>query len=138
MKKLIFKNSRGDTIVEVLIALTILSLAMSISYSTVNSSIISLSAARSGARSTALMQQQTELLRTADLSSWVTGSTYCIVSSTAGGTITNTLTSSGNSSCKPGGYAIKISRDASATKYTINTSWSVGSKDYEATMIYVF
>jgi type II secretory pathway pseudopilin PulG len=57
-------NSKGDTIVEVMIVLTILGLAIGISYATANSSLKDISQAEEHAQATELAQSQIEGLRT--------------------------------------------------------------------------
>jgi len=128
-------NQFGDTIVEVLIALTILSLAMSISYSVTNSSITALSAARSSARATALLQKQIELLRISsinDPNTWVSGTTYCIDQTQPTPRTIKTSTNCIFDSI----YTLGITK--SGDRYTATATWQVGSKNYEASMIYVF
>jgi type II secretory pathway pseudopilin PulG len=138
MKTLNIKsNKAGDTIVEVLIALTILSLAMSISYSVTNSSITALSAARSSARATALLQKQIELLRISSInnpSNWVAANTYCIDESVTPPTPPMTIQTPGN--CTFDGYKIGITK--SSNIYTAKATWNVGSKLYSASMTYEF
>ena len=127
-------NQFGDTIVEVLIALTILSLAMSISYSVTNSSITALSAARSSARATALLQKQIELLRISTINnpnSWVAANTYCIDES-----VTPPRTIQTPVNCTFDGYKIGITK--SSNIYTAKATWNVGSKLYSASMTYEF
>lgn len=138
MKVLSIKtNKTGDTIVEVLIALTILSLAMSISYSVTNSSITALSAARSGARATALLQKQIELLRISsinDPSTWVVANTYCIDESKTPPTPPRTIKTTDN--CTFDGYEIGITK--TGDNYTATAKWNIGNKEYKATMVYGF
>lgn len=55
---------RGDTIVEVMVVLTILGLALSISYATANRSLLNTRQAQEHAEATALAQAQLEKLRT--------------------------------------------------------------------------
>ncbi len=130
-------GTRGDTIVEVLIALTILSLAMSISYSITNSSITSLSAARSSAGATSILQSQIESLRTVDLSGWDNIKTYCIVNP-------NTLsvkTISPNNCLINSNYDIGITRTRTGSgpyTYKALAKWNVGNKQYTAEMAYVY
>jgi prepilin-type N-terminal cleavage/methylation domain-containing protein len=60
--KLGLKNSRGDTIVEVMLVLAILGLAISISYATANRSLLDARQAQENAQATELAQQQIESL----------------------------------------------------------------------------
>lgn len=131
MKRFISFNKKGDTIVEVLIALTVLSLAMSISYSTVNSSINALSAARRAARATVLLQQQVELLRTTDLSSWGSASNYCVIIEDS-----STELKSGDANCIINGYKISIIRVGN--NYTASATWNTAGKEYKSEMYYAF
>ncbi len=56
-------NSRGDTIVEVMIVLAVLGLAIGISYATANRSLINARQAQENAQATTLAQSQVEALR---------------------------------------------------------------------------
>ncbi|HSW85158.1 MAG TPA: type II secretion system protein [Candidatus Saccharimonadales bacterium] len=56
-------NKTGDTIVEVMIVLTILSLAISVSYSTASQSLINTRRAQENAQATEYVQAQIEALR---------------------------------------------------------------------------
>jgi prepilin-type N-terminal cleavage/methylation domain-containing protein len=125
MTKTINPANRGDTIVEVLIALTILSLAISITYSIVNSSITAMLSARRATGSTALLQKQVELLRTNDLTA-VTGS-FCFNNSNQ---IETNL-----SNCSINDYNMQINKDAN-DQYVVTVYWNVGGKNYTATMFY--
>ena len=123
---------------EVLIALTILSLAMSISYSIVNSSTTALSAARTSATATSILQSQIETLRIKDLSGLVDANTYCIDN-----TNTNTLSIKNSNNCIINSiYDVSIvrSRSNSTDPYTYKAKaqWYVGGKQYTADMVYVY
>ena len=140
---ILFKNNgkKGDTIVEVLIALTILSLAMSISYSIANSSIMALAVARKNAEATALLQQQVEYLRITDLSAWIVNAeSYCIPEPN-NGVANPVLKPSTEDSCtNMDGFQISISRRETANPniYTTKAAWQMGSKQYTAEMTYVY
>ena len=56
-------NSRGDTIVEVMIVLTVLALALSISYATASRSLINARQAQENTEATVIAQSQIEQLR---------------------------------------------------------------------------
>ncbi|MEI8338957.1 MAG: prepilin-type N-terminal cleavage/methylation domain-containing protein [bacterium] len=139
---ILFKNNgkKGDTIVEVLIALTILSLAMSISYSIANSSIMALAVARKNAEATALLQQQVEYLRITDLSAWTdNANSYCIPEPNNG--VAPVLKLSTDVSCtNMDGFQISISRRETDNPniYTTKAAWQMGSKQYTAEMTYVY
>ena len=125
-------NKKGDTIVEVLIALTILSLAMSISYATANSSIQGLLVARTTAKATSLLQQQVEAMRiTSDLGPNTLGNGFCFTSASV------LVNDASSSSCTIGNYKIVIKEDSAGSgKYTATAKWSVGSKQYNSSMYY--
>jgi len=126
-------NKRGDTIIEVLISLTILSLAMSISYATVNSSIQALYAARTTANATALLQQQVEATRiTSNIDSNISTAGFCFTGSPLRVQTFNAAT------CKINNYNLKILEDSAGSgKYTATATWNVGSKTYTSRMNYV-
>lgn len=127
-------NTRGDTIVEVLIALAILSLAMSITYATVNSSINGLAIARSTSRATALMQQQAELLRIADISR-VRTLYFCITSETNPPEVV--FSPDRNMKCKTDNTTVSIKQtELTSSKYVITANWSIGGKNYSSSMVY--
>ena len=133
IKHLNLINKKGDTIVEVLIALTILSLAMSISYATANSSIRGLQSARSTARATSLMQKQIEYIRINN-----PGATDFCYSAT--GIIRSYTPPSFSADCIQDGYTIKVKKSnlSAPFEYNLVTTWSVGDKQYTSTMKYVY
>lgn len=129
-------NNRGDTIVEVLIALAILSLAMSITYATVNSSISGLAIARSTSKATARMQQQAELLRIADITN-VQKYNFCIVSSDPPIVKKPVNPLSPPIECKVDNIAVTIKQRPDVTGiYDITAKWSMGGKEYSSSMVY--
>jgi len=142
MLRRILISKKGDTIVEVLIALTILSFAMSISYSIANSSIMALAVARKNAGATALLQQQVEYLRITDLSGWVdNANSYCIQGPNDGvGNPVLKSTSLDQYCSDIDGFQISISRKETTNPniYTAKASWQMGSKQYAAEMTYVY
>lgn len=125
-------NKKGDTIVEVLIALTILSLAMSISYATANSSIQGLLVARTTAKATSLLQQQVEYTRIASDLGTMGSSTV-----NTGFCFNGTLLDAGTPQCTIDNYKIVIKESSAGSgKYTATATWSVGSKQYNSSMYY--
>lgn len=117
-------NSRGDTIVEVLIALGILSFALAVSYAVTNSSIASLNAARTSARASSELQRQIEIVRikeAGELTNFCVNNIGAIVAYT-------------ESDCNFTGIDIKINK--SDAKYTATAKWELGGKQYSADMIY--
>ena len=64
LKRLRRLSLRGDTIVEVLVVLTVLGLAISISYATANRSLLDARQAQENSQGTELAQAQIEALRT--------------------------------------------------------------------------
>ncbi|HUA13226.1 MAG TPA: prepilin-type N-terminal cleavage/methylation domain-containing protein [Candidatus Sulfotelmatobacter sp.] len=64
MLKRYLRKERGDTIIEVLVVLTILGLAMSISYATANQSLDDTRQAQDAAQAAQIVQSQLESLRT--------------------------------------------------------------------------
>ena len=124
-------NKKGDTIVEVLIALTILSLAMSISYATVNSSIQGLLVARTTAKATSLLQQQVETLRiTSNLGSNTDTTGFCFDGK-------GSLAVAGTATCVINNTTVKITEDgAGSGKFTATATWTVGPKTYNSSIYY--
>jgi len=116
-------NSRGDTIVEVLIALGILSFAMAVSYSVTNSSIASLNAARTSSRASSELQRQIEIVRTTD----TILTDFCVDR-------TGTIQTYSANTCNYTGIDIKISKTGDI--YTATAKWELGGKQYSADMIY--
>lgn len=90
----------GDTIIEVLVVLTVLGLAISISYATANRSLLNARQAQENTKATALAQSQIETLRTLasapasdsnhHLYQFGPGQSYC-VSNDGSGTLTTDL-----------------------------------------------
>jgi type II secretory pathway pseudopilin PulG len=111
-------NKAGDTIVEVMVVLTILGLALSISYATVNRSLLSTRQAEENSIATELAQSQIEEIRllaantTAAPSVFATGN-FCIVPS--GSSFNRTFGLSCATSAVPDG--------------TITDSWDNGAND---------
>jgi type II secretory pathway pseudopilin PulG len=64
LKKLKMANFRGDTIVEVMVVLVVLSMAIAICYSTANSSTLEIRQAEENAEAVNYAQSQVEALRT--------------------------------------------------------------------------
>ena len=76
-------NQRGDTIVEVLIVLAVVGLALGLSYSTANRSLLGTRSAEENSQATALLQGQLEDLRslansTAPSTIFNQGGAFCI------------------------------------------------------------
>ena len=130
MKFNVFRKSQsGDTIVEVLIALSILGLALSIAYATANRSITAIRLANETSNATAITKSQIELLR--GTSSTTPYTSFCL---------TSTDTFIDNSPAKPlctsGIYSKNITQTSGV--YKVETTWkSSGSSPYYLTMYYV-
>lgn len=127
-------NYYGDTIVEVLIALTILSFAMSVSYATANSSIRGLYIARTTSRATALMQKQIEYIRVKT----PTSNNFCYDSS---GNFISFTPGNINDACRnqDGIFTVSINRTgAGPYEYNLSATWSAGENQYTSTMKYVY
>lgn len=78
LKKL---NSSGDTIVEVLVVLTVLGLAISVSYATANRSLLDARQAQESSQATEVAQAQVEALRTqasVNPAIFTPGVTFCL------------------------------------------------------------
>ena len=130
MKFNVFRKSQsGDTIVEVLIALSILGLALSIAYATANRSITAIRLANETSNATAITKSQIELLR--GTSSTTTYTNFCLTS-----TDTFKDNSSPNPLCTSGIYSTNITQTNGV--YKVETTWkSSGSSPYYLTMYYV-
>lgn len=74
------RNQRGDTIVEVMIALTVLALALSIAYSTANRSLLQARNAQEHTEALQYISSQIEMLRakTDDPLLFTAGSDFCM------------------------------------------------------------
>lgn len=131
-------NKAGDTIVEVMVVLSILGLAIGISYATATRSLKSTRAAQENAEATAVLQSQLETLRylAPSMSNPTTYGTFCIDPSPAGSPTPAPTTSdikSGNgdiashSGCtgfgSNGRYQIGITYDAADKSYELKATW---------------
>lgn len=114
------QNSRGDTIVEVMIVLAVLGLAIGISYATANRSLLNARQAQENSQATALVQSQVEALRTlstdANQNIFQAGP-YCLTQN-APYTVTN--------SCDFGTipYTIAITYAAPTDTFTVTATWA--------------
>lgn len=110
-------NNRGDTIVEVLIAVAVVSLVVATAYAVVNKSVTAIQSAQEQSYAQKLVEQQVELLRTASSAP-----------STLGGCYTQTAAYSlvpADCTISNGGatYTISITKPAGDTAYTIRAVW---------------
>ena len=131
--KKIVKNKRGDTIIEVLVALSVIGLAIGISYSTANKSRAAILAASQSSDATSILKSQIELLRSKPQSE-LTLTNFCFDDS---GGIQNNSTP--NPSCTLSDkYAINILKDAGTpAKYTAQANWKgPDGLDYSAKIVY--
>ncbi|MBI5357458.1 hypothetical protein HZB74_01270 [Candidatus Saccharibacteria bacterium] len=132
MKKLIKLGSKGDTIVEVLLAIAVMSMVLSISYGLANRSSQSNRQAQERAEAQKVGEEQLEILRGYVSPDQPWGTNVCF---RADDPATTTVDETGqptdqNSDCQgrgPGGrYNIRISVTGDATAgyvYTIDTTW---------------
>lgn len=116
-------NRRGDTIVEVMVVLAILGLALGISYSTANRSLLDTRGAEENSQATALLQGQVE-----DLRSLANSQTQDIFSQGGAFCISSTDTITTNSGCKNINtlYNIDITYQNTGTQpdtFTLVASW---------------
>lgn len=74
------RSERGDTIVEVMIALTVLALALSIAYSTANKSLLTVRNAQEHSEALQYLSSQIELARSdsGDPNLYQTGQAFCM------------------------------------------------------------
>lgn len=118
-------NRRGDTIVEVMIVLAVLGLALGISYSTANRSLLDTRGAEENSQATALLQGQIEDLRSlanaqGPSTIFNQGGAFCI--SPAGGIVSGSACSSYNSSI----YNLKVTYQNTGSQpdtFTLVASW---------------
>jgi prepilin-type N-terminal cleavage/methylation domain-containing protein len=104
LKQFLHRNQAGDTIVEVMVVLAVLSLALGISYATADRSLLDSRQANQNSQATALLQSQIENLRTlapnpsTDASGYIfnAGQDFCIDSS---GDVAPTTSALPSSSC---------------------------------------
>lgn len=77
-------SQSGDTIVEVMLVLAVLGLAMSVSYATVNRSLLQAREAQENSDASSLVQSQLERIRTIDIASLKAAtSPFCVDTSNA-------------------------------------------------------
>jgi prepilin-type N-terminal cleavage/methylation domain-containing protein len=116
----VLRNSRGDTIVEVLIAIAIVSLVLTSAYALTNKNVSSIQQVQEQGYAQKLAEQQVELLRAAATKPTATG---CFDPAT--GAFVSPVS---NATCNPvsGGatYGITITNDPAGSEgYTVVTSW---------------
>lgn len=134
-------NSRGDTIIEVLVSIAVLSLALGICYSLANKSLRTGISATNRAEASAINQGQVELLKNARAqltatqfnNTFTTPSSYFCFSS-------NAVSSYRSTSCtSPSGlYNTRATYNSGTDVFTINTSWDSlsGSGQDQLTIYY--
>lgn len=127
LKKFKSLNTRGDTIVEVMIVLAVLGLAISTAYATANRSLLDARQAQENAVATQLVQSQVEALRTMTLNSpsifsaatWPGASPYDCVTQSPPYAVTNSCTA--GTTVK---YQLSVTYTNSPTDtFTVVASW---------------
>lgn len=123
-------NKTGDTIVEVMVVLSILGLAIGISYATANRSLKSTRAAQENAEATAVLQSQLETLRylapTLASSPGLTSlpKPFCIDPNAANPDATSIKSGAGCTGMGNGSrYAVGISYDAADQSFELKATW---------------
>ena len=125
------KSQAGDTIVEVLIALTILGLALSIAYATASRSLTAIRLANETSNATALAKSQVEQIRSA---ASLPGIAFCF-STVPGNEGDQTTANIGNNTdCQVSPYKVKIT--SSGGVYTVNITWDSSGGTYSLNMVY--
>ena len=133
LKNLLNRNQRGDTIIEVMIVLTILGLAFSISFATANTSLQNTRQAQENSEATKYAQSQIEALRAVACVNGVEGCTppsqlgaddpFCLLPS---GDTYSAIDDVGDD-CKQGvegRYKVTLQRTDSTTKtFTASVVW---------------
>lgn len=148
MMKLL-RNQSGDTIVEVLIAMAVISLVLVGAYISTNSNIATTQDAQERGQAVELLQTEVEYLRKADLGSFPSGGCFVIASSNpplpgipiaGGGTPDGcTVTSDGKmaaSGAEPA-YTLKIT--SSGGTYALSATWdslTLGNTKANITLYY--
>ena len=134
MMKKLTRNNKGDTIIEVLIALSVIGLAIGITYSTANKSTTAILAASQTSDATSILKSQIEFLRSKPQDD-LTLTNFCFDDS---GVIQDNQPTV--VACTLGGkYAINISKATGATvsTYTAKATWrGPGGLDYSAQIVY--
>jgi prepilin-type N-terminal cleavage/methylation domain-containing protein len=120
LKRLGIANARGDTIIEVMVVLAILGMAIGISYSTANNSLLDIRQAEEHAQATEYAQSQLEILRTmlapTSPNIFIAGP-YCMPQ-----TPPYTPIAVPNSSCQIGGEPFSIQINDLSVEFPLNTS----------------
>lgn len=133
-------NRRGDTIVEVMVVLTVLGLAIGIAYATANSSLLATKGAQENSQATAVLQSQIEALRymvpdsnpSDPITNVLQAGPYCISD-------TYTVLSAASSACtKEGRYQVAITYDNTSEVFTLKSTWPdiQGDGDDTVTLVY--
>ncbi|MEI6755862.1 MAG: type II secretion system protein [bacterium] len=129
------KSQAGDTIVEVLIALTILGLALSIAYATASRSLTAIRLANETSNATAIAKSQVEQIRSA---ASLPSSTFCFSTAniSEGDQITANIDT--NPDCRLTLYKVKIipSSGVDTGVYTVNITWDSSGGTYNLNMLY--
>ena len=122
------KSQAGDTIVEVLIALTILGLALSIAYATASRSLTAIRLASETSNATAIAKSQVEQIRSA---SSLPTADFCFVNTGTAIIYNYTL-------CQVSPYKVKIipSSGVDTGVYTVNITWDSSGGTYNLNMLY--
>jgi len=118
------QRQAGDTIVEVLIALTILGLALSIAYATASRSLTAIRLANETSNATAIAKSQVEQIRSASALPTVN---FCFNNS-------GTAINYNDTDCQISPYKVKII--PSSGVYTVNVNWDSSGGTYNLNMLY--
>lgn len=133
IRRRVGEDTRGDTIVEVLIAVAVVSLVIVSAYAIVNRSLMGIQAAQEQSYAQKLVEQQVEMLRAADVSPSPLGGCY------NPGTAAYQPALSSCDHFVSGGatYTIVITQDASGV-YRVQTTWdALGGQQARVTAYYV-
>ena len=121
---------RGDTIVEVLIAVAIISLVLTAAYALTNRNVRSIQETQEQAYAQKIVQQQVELLRAASTKPTTDG---CF---SAAGTFVNTTNSACSITSGGSTYKLEIKRLGATSKYSIKASWDTLAGSSAAVTVY--
>lgn len=143
MKRWYFKKERGDTIVEVLIAIAVVSLILGGAYVTTNRSLIATRAAEERGNALKLAESQVEQLKglaKSDPAAIFSGTTplpFCISSDTGLPVLAKTAGGSYTTECRLGAggtptsvqpiYNVAITRAADGHTFTVTNEWDNAS-----------
>ena len=131
--KSLTKEQDGDTIIEVLISVVVVSIVLVSCYTIINAKTKTLLVAQQRAQATRLVESQIEELRTKGS---FPANTKCFYISS--GIILNSITS-GNCNFSVNGsvnYALNIAYNNATTNYTVTATWPITSGTGNVTMEY--